>query len=185
MLRPREMYRRLASVWSERPAVDWGVSFAAVAIHAVFAYFGVSSSLLRGIDPGRRGDIYMTTASISALIGGFGTAAISQYATANGRRMLELRRRFGVSLRRNWSGILVSMLTVSGGSLLALMKDDAKEIGIIGWMMEALLILGALRSMRLVWLFSMLIDMADADVTELQRSPAVRVSNSVRNFPPR
>ncbi|MGW3673587.1 hypothetical protein [Streptomyces sp. NPDC005166] len=141
--------------------------------------------MLHGIDPGRRGDIYMTTASISALIGGFGTAAISQYATANGRRMLELRRRFGVSLRKNWSGILVSMLAVSGGSLLSLMLDDAKDIGTIGWLMEALLILGALRSMRLVWLFSMLIDMADTDVTEPQRSPAIRVSNQTRNFPPR
>ncbi|MGJ5789801.1 hypothetical protein [Streptomyces griseorubiginosus] len=184
MLRPSGIYRRLASIWSERPAVDWGVSVVAIVIHSAVTHFDTSSSVLRGIDPDRRGDIYMTVASISALIGGFGTAAISQYATANGRRMLELRRRFGVSLRKNWSGILVSMLAVSGGSLLSLMMDDGKKIGAIGWLMEALLILGVLRSMRLVWLFSMLIDMADADVTEPQRSPAIRVPNQAGDLPP-
>jgi hypothetical protein len=171
-------------VWSERPAVDWYVSLAVVAIHSGLANFATPSSVLHGIGSDRRGDVYMTTASISALIGGFGTAAISQYATANGRRMVELRRRFGVSLRKNWSGILVSMLVVSGGSLLALMQDTAKEVGLIGWLMESLLTLGLLRSVRLVWLFSMLIDMADADVTEPQRSPAIRVPSNARNLPP-
>lgn len=180
---PSDIYRRPASVWSERPTVDWYISLAVVAIHSAMTHFDATSSVMHGIESGRRGDIYMTTASISALIGGFGTAAISQYATANGRRMLELRRRFGVSLRKNWSGILVSMLVVSGGSLLVLMRDTGKEVGIIGWLMEALLALGVLRSARLVWLFSMLIDMADADVTEPQRSPAIRVPDS-RNTPP-
>lgn len=182
MLRPIEAFRRLASVWSERPAVDWGVSVLAAAIHLGVARFDLQSSFLHSVDSDRRGDIYMTIASVSALIGGFGTAAISQYATANGRRMLELRRRFGVSLRKNWSGILVSMLAVSGGSLLALVRDTGKNIGTIGWLVEGLLMLAILRSVRLVWLFSMLIDMADADVTEAQRSPAIRVA-STRNIP--
>ncbi|WP_215456378.1 hypothetical protein [Streptomyces sp. ATCC 21386] len=171
-------------MWSERPAIDWWLAILAISVHLTWTHFSISSSIFENIPDDRRGDIYMTSASVSALIGGFGTAAISQYATANGRRMLELRRRFGVRLRKNWSGILISMLAVSGGSLLALMRDNAKNVGAIGWLVETLLILGCLRSLRLVWLFSMLIDMADADVTEPQRSPAIRVANPTRNIPP-
>lgn len=184
MLRPSTALSRLGKLWSERPVTDWWLSIATITTHLAWARFAPSSSIFQSIPPDRRGDIYMTLASISALVGGFGTAAISQYATANGRRMLELRRRFGVSLRKNWSGILISMLAVSGGCLFALMRDNSKEIGSTGWLVEALLILAALRSLRLVWLFSMLIDMADADVTEPQRAPAIRVPNSTRNLPP-
>ncbi|WP_406125827.1 hypothetical protein OHQ89_28345 [Streptomyces canus] len=171
-------------MWSERPAIDWWLSLIAIFIHLSSTRFATSSSIFQSIPADRRSDIYMTSASISALIGGFGTAAISQYATANGRRMLEMRRRFGTSLRKNWSGILIAMLAISGGCLLALMEDNSKKIGVIGWLVEGLLILGALRALRLVWLFSMLIDMADADVTEPQRSPAISVPNRAPNLPP-
>lgn len=164
--------------------IDWWLSLLVIVIHLGSTRFTTSSSVFQSIPADRRSDIYMTSASISALIGGFGTAAISQYATANGRRMLEMRRRFGASLRKNWSGILVAMLAISGGSLLALMRDNSEKIGFIGWLVEGLLILGVLRSLRLVWLFGMLIDMADADVTEPQRSPAIRVPNRARNLPP-
>ncbi|WP_405471269.1 hypothetical protein [Streptomyces canus] len=164
--------------------IDWWLSVLAIGIHLGSTRFAASSSIFQSIPADRRSDIYMTSASISALIGGFGTAAISQYATANGRRMLEMRRRFGVSLRKNWSGILVAMLAVSGGCLLALMRDNSDRIGVVGWLVEGLIILGALRSLRLIWLFSMLIDMADADVTEPQRSPAIRVPSRARNLPP-
>ncbi|TXL86896.1 hypothetical protein [Streptomyces sp. IB2014 016-6] len=134
-----------------------------------------TEALFASIAPDRRKDIYTTAASASALIGGFGTAAISQYATANGRRMLELRRRFGVSLRRNWSGILSAMLVVTAVCLLALIFDTDKKPGNIGWLAESALVLGALRATRLIWLFGMLIDVADQDVTEPRRSPAVAI----------
>jgi hypothetical protein len=142
-----------------------------------------AEALFATLTPDRRKDIYTTAASASALIGGFGTAAISQYATASGRRMLEIRRRFGTSLRRNWGGVLSSMLIITAVCLLALILDTSKKPGATGWLVEAVLFLGTLRAARLIWLFGMLIDVADQDVTEPRRSPAVAIPQSRRPGP--
>lgn len=172
---------RVRTVWAERPGIDWALAAVILGAHAAHSSLSDAASLLADIPGDRRKDIYTTAASISALIGGFGTAAISQYATANGRRMLEIRRRFGSSLRRNWSGTLTSMLMVSGICLVALILDNGKSPGGTGWLVELSLLLGSLRSVRLVWLFGILIDVADQDVTEPRRSPAVGIPRTRRS----
>ncbi|MCM3264699.1 hypothetical protein M3765_11775 [Streptomyces thermoviolaceus] len=169
---------RIRDLWSERPVVDWLAAATLVVGHLLYCHLTKSDPLFAPISGDRRKDIYTTTASASALIGGFGTAAISQYATANGRRMLEIRRRFGASLRRNWSSVLSAMLIVTAACLLALIVDIHKKPGGIGWAIEFVLIFGSLRSIRLLWLFGMLIDVADQDVTEPRRSPAVAIPRS-------
>jgi hypothetical protein len=133
-----------------------------------------------GLSPDRRKDIYATVASVSALVGGFGTAAIAQYATSNGRDMRELRRRFGGSLRKNWSSILSGMLLISGGCLVLLMTDRAASARNVAWFAEVLLVLGVARSVRLVWLFNMLIDVSDRDALEPERAPALQFRNQTR-----
>ncbi|GGU20751.1 hypothetical protein GCM10010259_08760 [Streptomyces daghestanicus] len=172
--------RRLRDLWGERSGIDWLAAGALLLIHLSYCRATNTEALFSSITPDRRKDIYTTAASASALIGGFGTAAISQYATASGRRMLEIRRRFGTSLRRNWSGILSSMLVITAVCLLALIFDTAKNPGLTGWLVEAALLLGTLRAVRLVWLFGMLIDVADQDVTEPRRSPAVTIPRTRR-----
>jgi hypothetical protein len=169
---------RVRDLWGERPIVDWLVAAVLVGGHILYCHFTQAESFFSTISTDRRKDVYTTTASASALIGGFGTAAISQYATANGRRMLEIRRRFGVSLRKNWSSILSAMLIVTAACLFTLMVDTGKKPGVAGWAIEFVLLLGALRSVRLLWLFGMLIDVADQDVTEPRRSPAVAIPRS-------
>jgi hypothetical protein len=173
--------QRIRDLWGERPAVDWITAATLVGGHLLYCYLAKSDPLFAPISEDRRKDIYTTTASASALIGGFGTAAISQYATANGRRMLEIRRRFGASLRRNWSSILSAMLIVTAACLVALIIDTHKKPGATGWAIEFALALAALRSVRLLWLFGMLIDVADQDVTEPRRSPAVAIPRSVNS----
>lgn len=169
---------RVRDLWGERPIVDWLVAAALVGGHFLYCHFTQGEPLFSPISTDRRKDVYTTTASASALIGGFGTAAISQYATANGRRMLEIRRRFGVSLRRNWSSVLSAMLVVTATCLVALIVDTGKKPGVTGWVIEFVLLLGSLRSVRLIWLFGMLIDVADQDVTEPRRSPPVAIPRS-------
>ncbi|MHC3449713.1 hypothetical protein [Streptomyces prasinus] len=171
---------RIRDLWGERPGFDWLMALALLAGHFTYCHVANTEGLFASIAPDRRKDIYTTAASASALIGGFGTAAISQYATASGRRMLEIRRRFGTSLRRNWGGILSSMLFVTAVCLIALIVDTNKEPGKSGWLVETALFLGALRAARLVWLFGMLIDVADQDVTEPRRSPAVAIPQTRR-----
>jgi hypothetical protein len=175
MLHVRAIRGRLEGIWSQIPSIDWLAALLITGVHVAYAHHIGSSSAFETLSPDRRSNVYMTAASVSALVGGFGTAAISQYATANGRRMIELRRRFGAGLRRNWAGILTSMLIISAGCLYALMRDNSNRPGLLGWCIECLFVLGALRSLRLIWLFGLLIDVADYDVTEPVRSPAVRI----------
>lgn len=172
--------RRIRDLWGERPGIDWLTAAVLLLAHLTYCHATNTEALFASITPDRRKDIYTTTASASALIGGFGTAAISQYATASGRRMLEIRRRFGTSLRRNWVGTLSSMLVITAVCLLALIFDTDKKPGFVGWLVESALLLGALRAVRLIWLFGMLIDVADQDVTEPRRSPAVAIPRTRR-----
>jgi hypothetical protein len=171
----RVLCRRLQDVWSERPGVDWLVAFVLVTLHVVAAHFGGPGHFLRELDGQQRSTVYTSAASVSALVGGFGTAAISQYVTAGGGRMLQLRRHYGRSLRNNWSGILSSMLIVSGFSLVCLIVDSGEQVGREVWAFEFILIFGILRSVRLVWLFRLLIAMADTDVSDPPRSPPVGI----------
>ncbi|MCA6094034.1 hypothetical protein LE181_17940 [Streptomyces sp. SCA3-4] len=175
-------FRRLKDAWSEVPALDWGIVLVVSVVHFVISrWLDGSGSIVDGLTADRRKDTYTTVASISALVGGFGTAAIAQYASSHGAAMQGLRRYFGHSLRKNWSGVLTGMLLVSGGCLILLIVDSGESIGLAGWLAEGLFLFGAVRSIRLVWLFNMLIGVSDRDAVEPERSPAVRVSSSSRN----
>lgn len=173
----RSALRRLKDVWSEVPSIDWFVVALVVGGHIGVVYWTSVPGLLDGLTADRRKDVYTTVASISALVGGFGTAAVAQYASSHGRDMRELRRRFGRSLRKNWSSILTGMLLISAGCLALLIVDRGKSAGDAGWFAEALLLLGTARSVRLVWLFNMLIGVSDRDSLEPERSPALQFRN--------
>ncbi|WP_143686943.1 hypothetical protein [Streptomyces sp. TLI_171] len=166
---------RIRNQWAEYPAGDWILVALAMVAYSFLRVSIHHGGLIEKLSPDSRSNLYMTAASVSALVGGFGTAAISQYATASGRRMVEIRRRFGISMRKNWSSILKAMLIVSGGSLLALMLDVGSKPGWIGLFIESLLMFGGFRSIRLVWLFNLLIDVSDQDATEPRLSPPVQI----------
>lgn len=170
--------RRLKDLWSERPAIiDWLILALILGSHIAISNWTPGSSIAYGLTADRRKDLYTTAASISALVGGFGTAAIAQYASSHGRDMRELRIHFGRSLRKNWSSILTGMLVISAGCLALLVLDRGKSVGMTGWLIEALFILGAARAVRLVWLFNMLLNVSDRDVIEPDRAPALRFRN--------
>lgn len=170
----RSALRRLKDVWSEVPSVDWVLAVLLVGVHFGIARWASWPGLIEGLPADRRKDLYTTAASVSALVGGFGTAAIAQYASSHGRDMRELRRRFGRSLRKNWSSILTGMLVTSAGCLLLLLLDRSKSAGYTAWATELLLFLGGARSLRLVWLFNMLISVSDRDALQPERSPALQ-----------
>jgi hypothetical protein len=69
------------------------------------------------------------------------------------------------------------MLVISAGCLLLLVLDRAKSAGYTGWLTEFLLLLGSARSIRLVWLFNMLIGVSDRDALQPERSPALQFRN--------
>lgn len=169
--------RRLKDAWSEVPSLDWALAIIVAGGHFGIAHWVSWPGVVDGLTSDRRKDLYTTAASVSALVGGFGTAAIAQYASSHGRDMRELRRRFGSSLRKNWSSILTGMLIVSAGCLLLLLIDRSKSAGCTGWITEFILTLGVARSIRLIWLFNMLIGVSDRDALQPERSPPLQFRN--------
>lgn len=162
---------RARNTYFERPSVDW---LAALVITVALAVIQ-RRPLLDFHTSDQRMNIYATVASVAAIIGGFGTAAISQYATSSGYRMTILRERFGPSLRSNWVSLLTSMTAIAGGCLIAMLYDTQKTLGWPGWAIEILLVLGAFRGVRLIWLFRLLIDVSDHDATSNGISATVNV----------
>lgn len=173
----RSAWRRLKDVWSEAPGIDWLLVALLVGGYVGISHWSSTPDIFCGLSADRRKDVYTTMASISALIAGFGTAAIAQYASSHGRDMRELRRHFGRSLRKNWSSILTGMLLISAGCLVLLLIDRTRSAGNVGWFAEVLLAFGAARSVRLVWLFNMLINVSDRDALEPERAPALQFRN--------
>lgn len=163
--------RRLHNLWSEHPSADW----LGAAVCVTLLGFWQQGHVLNGHSADQRMNVYATVASVAAIIGGFGTAAISQYATSSGRRMTFLRARFGESLRRNWVSILTSMTAVAIGLLAVMMSDTKESIGWPGWVVGLLLFLGLFRAIRLIWLFRLLIDVSDHDGTNLSTSEPVQI----------
>ncbi|MYX24919.1 MULTISPECIES: hypothetical protein [unclassified Streptomyces] len=157
--------------WTHHPAVDFALTALPVGVLAATQ----GHHILADHDADQRMNIYATVASVAAIVGGFGTAAISQYATSAGRRMTILRQMYGVHLRRNWVGLLTSMLLVSFGCLAVMMSDTDKTIGLGGWITEYLIFFGAVRSLRLIWLFRLLIDVSDHDAENPNSDTRVQV----------
>lgn len=168
--------RRLLDLWGDHPGIDWFIALAFTAAHATVA----GDHLLAQHSLDQRLSIYSAVAAVAAIIGGFGTAAITQYATNSGRRMTFLRLRFGLSLRRNWVSILTSMAAVSGFSLLAMIVDHGDQVGEMAWLLHGVLVAGVVRTIRLIWLFRLLIDVVDHDGINSGSDQPIRVTDHSR-----
>ncbi|MGA4877507.1 hypothetical protein [Streptomyces lydicamycinicus] len=165
------LWARLHNRWSHHPAIDYAM--AALTTLALAAW--QRHHILAHHSEDQRMNIYATVASVAAIVGGFGTAAISQYATSSGTRMAILRELYGHQLRRNWVGLLTSMLMVSGGCLAVMISDTESTLGWPGWAVECLIAFGFYRSLRLVWLFRLLIDVSDHDAGNSGRGTTIEV----------
>ncbi|GAA3083302.1 hypothetical protein ACFQ0X_21925 [Streptomyces rectiviolaceus] len=133
--------------------------------------------------PGReqRLEIYTTGATVVALVGSFVTAAIAQYASATGRRMRVLRTapHLASQFRRNWVSVLSATLLISATCLLAIVLDTTEtDPGGVHWAVEGVLILGAARAYRLLWLFNAVIQATDRDLADSPQSTPQQPSSS-------
>lgn len=161
--------RRLFHRWLGRPGSDWILVAMVVVTHLSWVRATGSGDLLGTPDREQRLQIYTTGATVVAIAGSFITAAIAQYAAASGRRMRILRTtgHLGSQFRRNWVSILSATLSIAAACLLAMVLDTAsRDPGGVQWIVEAALLLGLVRSCRLVWLFNAVILASDRDLAE-------------------
>lgn len=165
---------RLSSRWVGRPHADWIVTIVLVGLHAAVVAGTGSGDVLGWPGGEQRITVYTTTGTVAALVGSFVTAAIAQYAASTGRRMRELRvsRRLGPQFRGNWVSIVSATLTVCGLCLLATILDTTeRDPGGVHWLAEVAIVLAAVRSTRLVWLFDKVIEVGDEDLTDNRPHP--------------
>lgn len=165
---------RLLNKWRARPGSDWLVVVMVLGAHLAWVKWSGRGDLLG--KPGReqRLEIYTTGATVVALVGSFVTAAIAQYAAATGRRMRTLRTagHLASQFRRNWVSTLSATLLISGICLLATILDTTEaDPGGVHWIVEASLLLGVVRSYRLLWLFNAVIKATDRDLGDLPPEP--------------
>lgn len=160
---------RLWIRWLGRPGLDWPIVLVITGSHLGAVLISGGGDVLAWPGREQRITIYTGIATVAALIGSFITAAIAQYASSTGVRMQIMRTnpRSGAQFRRNWVGILGATLVVSGLCLLAAILDTKeRDPGGVHWLAETALLLGAVRAIRLVWLFGRVIAAADVDLAD-------------------
>ncbi|MFI8850967.1 hypothetical protein ACIGW3_12395 [Streptomyces sp. NPDC053499] len=166
--------RRILNEWRSRPGADWPIVLLLTGLHLTVVALTGSGDLLGRPGREQRLEIYTTGATVVAVVGGFATAAIAQYAAASGRRMRALRatERLAAQLRRNWLSVLSATLLIAGVCLLAIILDvTERDPGGVHWMVEAALFLGFLRAYRLLWLFHTVIIATDRDLADPAPEP--------------
>ncbi|GAB2894650.1 hypothetical protein [Streptomyces mayteni] len=165
---------RLHSRWAARPSADWLIAVCVTGGHAGLVALLGGGDVLEWPSREQRIAIYTTTATVAAIVGGFITAAIAQYAASTGRRMRQLRTspQLGPVFRRNWVSILSATLVVAGLCLLATILDTThRDPGGAHWLAEGAMVLGVARAVRLVWLFGKVIAAGDVDLADAVRGP--------------
>ncbi|WP_242488692.1 hypothetical protein [Streptomyces sp. DSM 110735] len=173
MQRLVETARRLLQRWRSRPAADWLLTAVVLGGHGLLVALTGRGDILGAPGREQRLTIYTTGATVVALVGSFVTAAIAQYASATGRRMRVLRTapHLASQFRRNWVSVLSATLLISGVCLLATALDTTEtDPGGVHWAVEGVLILGAVRAYRLLWLFNSVIQVTDRDLADSPQS---------------
>ncbi|MEU2304851.1 hypothetical protein [Streptomyces misionensis] len=173
MQRLVETARRVLQRWRSRPAVDWLLTAVVLGVHGLLVALTGRGDILGAPGREQRLTFYTTGATVVALVGSFVTAAIAQYASSTGRRMRVLRTapHLASQFRRNWVSVLSATLLISAVCLLATALDTTEtDPGGVHWAAEGVLVLGAVRAYRLLWLFNAVIQVTDRDLADPPQS---------------
>lgn len=156
--------------WLDHVWIDWALVAVAVTVH--FVWF--RDAALTEMSKGDRMRVYTTAAEVSALVFGFATAAVAFfYGTLGGERVKLLKEVLTDPILVAWRACLTAPLLVAGLCVLALMIDaGAKGEPVVGWTAEVLLLLLALRCVRLRWLFVKTLKLTSLDAKNPQQQYA-------------
>jgi NO-binding membrane sensor protein with MHYT domain len=175
--------QRAGEQLGDRPG--WDLAFAAVAVgaHAVLVWRTDLVSLLARVPTGRREAIYETGATVASIVFGFSVAAVTFYLSAQGDRMVIIRRRIGAAFRRNWRSTLSTPLVAAGAFFAFLVFDNSAGTPSLAfqWLLEFVVALVIIRSVRLGWLLMRLLEVADQGDDEMPLAPAPSVGLGSRS----
>lgn len=179
MARRRDAVDRIVPIssWSDHPAADYPFVALILAIHLGLSRGWPAVRLPIAIDPAHRDAFFATTATVVAVVFGFCTAAITSYLGAHGERMTLIRRQVGHVLARNWHAMLWAQLVAAGASLLMIAFGNSRGAAdlLLRWFAELALALAVARCVRLLWLFSFMLEVTAAEDADDELAPAPRL----------
>ena len=153
--------------WSTYPIWDWVGVAVVVVLHAI-AVWKLDAGQLSDLVKADRMRFLQSVASVSALLFGFATASIAFfYGAARGDRVELLKKYFGKRLVASWRAALSAPLVAVAIALGALALDTGSSgVVWIGWVVEASVVVLALRSIRLRWLFTSTLTLMAVDADD-------------------
>lgn len=152
--RIRDGYVAVRGVLSARPSLDWLAVVVLIGIHLLL-WWRADVPGLSELGKDDRMRMFTTVATVASLLFGFATASIAFfYGSADGERVNMMKRVLSDQLLAAWRAALSAPLVAIGVTVLALALDTAAGgRPVVGWAVEAALLLLGVRAVRLRWLF--------------------------------
>jgi hypothetical protein len=166
------VFDRASNRLSSSLRLDWTIATAIVLANYLVFALTHHGDLLGWGKPADLDAFYAAGDTTVGIIVGFTITALAFfYSMEPGRRMGYVRRTGGQLLRKVWIGAITAPLVAVGLFTIALLIDnaDVHSAG-IRWLIEWISIVVVLRFVRLVWLFSKLLEVATEDDVEPRAS---------------
>lgn len=160
----KDHHSRLASaqdVWLRRPAVDWPIAIVGATV--VF----LAADPIWSLTGPARSTMYETIATSSAALLGFGVTAIAIFlALVPGARLRHLLRERNVFLNAVFASSVVALALATATGVAGVMTDVGLHANWLRAIVYGVLVLAALRVVRLLWLFTNVVAIATKDKVE-------------------
>jgi hypothetical protein len=147
--------------WDRHPGIDLLLTLLVISTHLLLVYAWRVPDIIGAADPGQRVAIYGAGTGAMSLIAGFTGNAIAQYGTAPGAVAQQIRSRFGLTIRKNWSSIIRWLLTSVILCIIAMIAGSGKTSNDSEWIFEFALLISIGKFCRLVYLFRLVMSVTD------------------------
>lgn len=163
---------QLGDAYSDRPQID---SIAAVFVGLIV---GILTCRLAIADPLLNKSLsgfFAIGATVSALVTGMGSVAVSVLLGLDGRASNQLRKTHGRDLNRNWRVVMIDGLSSAAILVFAQLLGSLHPHA--AWICASVaILLAAFTAGRMIWLISSLLGLAQAD-RNLKELPDPKIRN--------
>lgn len=157
---------RLVKSWVDRPYIDFILALAAALVFWQGSNH-VDIDPIRRMNTAARHEWFGGLATLSGALLGFSVATVSiVFAVSPGPRLRSVIRTVGPDLNTLMAKSLSVLAFCTAGFVLLVPGDTGRMASGVRFAVPAFLLLGGLAVVRLLWLFSRIIGVFAADVTE-------------------